>query len=389
MPTAHGDSLPLKGKLIIDFTQFLSGPSATLRLADLGATVIKIERAQVGDISRKLYISDVNLDGDSTLFHAANRNKQSVSVDLKNDEELRLVKELIKRADVVVQNFRPGVIERLGLGYEAVKKLNPKIIYGSITGYGGSGPWKNNPGQDLLVQSLAGLPWLNGDDGDPPVPFGLSVVDMLSGAHLLQGLLACVVRRNLTGEGGLVEVSLMESVIDLQFEVLTAFLNDGGQIPRRSSVNNANAYLPAPYGFYRTQDGYIALAMGSVSTIAHLIDCTPLKDYRKETAWFDKRDEIKRILEGHLRTQPTAHWLSILEHHDIWCAEVLDWNVLSQHDAFRSLSMIQTTRRQNGTTVRTTRCPFRINGEILTSEVGAPPLGEYNVKFVKSLTSML
>ena len=146
------------------------------------------------------------------------------------------VRRLIEHADVLIQNFRPGVIERLGLGYESVRAINPRLVYGTVTGYGSSGPWRDKPGQDLLAQSLSGLTWLSGDATQGPVPFGLSVADMFAGAHLAQGILACLVRRGMTGKGGLVEVSLLESVLDLQFEVITTHLNDGGQLPSEAST---------------------------------------------------------------------------------------------------------------------------------------------------------
>src|SRR3954447_1442388 len=248
-------SKPLAGLMVLDFSQFLAGPSCALRLADLGARVIKIERPGVGELGRQLYISNLELDGDSTLFHSINRNKLSFAADLKNPDDLKRVKQLAERADVLIQNFRPGVIERLGLGYESVRTLNPRLVYGAITGYGNLGPWRDKPGQDLLAQSLSGLTWLSGDAGQGPVPGGLSIADMLAGAHLTQGILACLVRRGVTGRGGLVEVSLLESILDYQFEVLTTHLNDGGQLPQRSAVNNAHAYLGAPYGLYATADG--------------------------------------------------------------------------------------------------------------------------------------
>ncbi len=172
----------------------------------------------------------------------------------------------------MIQNFRPGVIEKLGLGYDAVRQANPRLVYAEISGYGQHGPWRDKPGQDLLVQSLSGLAWLNGNAGDPPLPFGLAVADLFTGAHLVQGILACLVRRSISGAGGRVEVSLLESTLDFQFEVLTTYLNDGGQLPRRSAFNNAHAYLGAPYGIYATADGYLALAMGSVPRLAELLD---------------------------------------------------------------------------------------------------------------------
>jgi len=369
---------PLECLLVIDFSQFLSGPSASLRLADLGARVIKIERPDKGDLCRQLYISNLELDGDSTLFHSINRNKQSFAADLKNAGDLARIRKLLARADVMIQNFRPGVIEKIGLGYDAVRELNPRLVYGEITGYGNAGPWRTKPGQDLLVQSLSGLPYLNGDATQPPVPFGLAVSDMMAGAHLVQGVLATLLRRSITGVGGKVEVSLLESTLDLQFEVLSTYLNDGGKAPQRSAVNNAHAYLGAPYGIYATSDGYLALAMGSILRLGELLECPALMTYVDPASLFDQRDEIKSILVHHLKQQSTAHWLSILEPADVWCADVLTWDRLFAHDGFKALGMVQTVDSRPGAEMRTTRCPIRIDGEVLTSPLAAPRIGEHN-----------
>jgi CoA:oxalate CoA-transferase len=377
---------PLEGLLVIDFSQFLSGPSASLRLADMGARVIKIERPVQGDLCRQLYISNLKLDGDSTLFHSINRNKQSFSADLKNPADLAQIRKLLQSADVMIQNYRPGVIEKIGLGYEAVHVLNPRIVYGEVTGYGTTGPWRAKPGQDLLVQSLSGLPFLNGDATQPPVPFGLAVADMMAGAHLVQGILATLVRRGITNLGGKVEVSLLESVLDLQFEVLTTYLNDGGQPPQRSEVNNAHAYLGAPYGIYTTADGYLALAMGSITRLGELLDCAALATYTDPDSLFNQRDEIKSILVHHLKTHTTQHWLSILEPADIWCADVLTWARLFEHEAFKSLDMIQTVGSRPEASMRTTRCPIRIDGELLTSSIGAPRIGEHNAALTQEFS---
>ncbi|HZG87923.1 CaiB/BaiF CoA-transferase family protein [Paenibacillus sp.] len=369
---------PLEGLVVLDFSQFLSGPSAALRLADLGARVIKVERPDGGDLCRRLYISDLELDGDSTLFHSINRNKLSFSANLKEPNDLAAVRRLIAKADVLIQNFRPGVMEKIGLDYERVKAINPRIVYGVVTGYGKEGPWKNKPGQDLLVQSLSGLTWLSGDDDQGPVPFGLAVADMMAGAHLVQGILACLVRRGVAGMGGLVEVSLLESILDTQFEVLTTHLNDGGRLPQRSRVRNAHAYLGAPYGIYATKDGYIAIAMNPVGRLGELLACPELAAFDDPNTWFTRRDDIKTALQEHLRTNTTAHWLSVLEPADIWCSDVLDWDRLLRHEAFRALEMVQSVSRTNGATMKTTRCPIRIDGEMYTSPVGSPKIGEHN-----------
>lgn len=369
---------PLEGLLVLDFAQFLAGPWAATRLADLGARVIKIERPGGGDICRQLYISNLSLDGDSTLFHSINRNKQSFAADLKNPADLAQVKRLIERADVLIQNFRPGVMERIGLGYEACAALNPRLVYGVVTGYGPRGEWVEKPGQDLLAQARSGLAYLNGNADQPPLPFGLSVADLTASAHLVQGLLAALVRRGVTGKGGLVEVSLLESILDLQFELTTTFLNDGGKAPERSAVNNGNAYLGAPYGIYATADGFLALAMGSIVKLGELLDLPELAGFADPATWFTQRDTIKRHLAEHLAKRPTAHWLARLEPADYWCAEVLSWEKLWRTDAFRQLDWEQEITREDGPTLRTTRCPITIDGQRFKSSLGAPRVGQHS-----------
>ncbi|MCP8937598.1 CoA transferase [Alsobacter sp. SYSU M60028] len=371
---------PLEGLLVLDLSQFLSGPSAALRLADLGAEVIKVERPGQGDLCRHLYISNLELDGDSTLFHTINRNKRSYACDLKNPDHVARLKRLIGRADVLIQNFRPGVIDRLGLGYDEVSRINPRIVYGSVTGYGPDGPWAELPGQDLLAQSRSGFVWLNGDAGQGPMPCGLAVADMLTGAHLVQGILAGLVRRGVTGKGGHIEVSLLESMLDFQFEVLSTHLNDGGQPPRRSAVNNAHAYLAAPYGIYRTTDGFLALAMGSVTKLGEILGCAPLAAYTDPKSWFDRRDEIKRILVDHIATNSTQHWLDLLTPADYWCAPVMSWDELLQHDAFRRLDFLQEIERGSGARLTTTRCPITVDGDRLRARRAAPRVGEHTVE---------
>ena len=371
------DQRPLEGLLVVDFSQFLSGPSASLRLADLGARVIKIERSGTGDICRELYVSNVVLDGESTTFHAINRNKESFAVDLKDTAGREQVRRLIASADVVMHNFRPGVMERLSFDYESVRALNPAVVYAAVSGYGEEGPWKDKPGQDLLLQSLSGLAWLSGNEGDGPVPMGIGLVDILTGAQLVQGILACLVRRGITGEGGLVEISMLEAILDFQFELLTNYFQDGGEEPQRTRTNNAHAYLGAPYGVYETADGHLALAMGRIPQLGTLLDCPPLLDYPEPSTWFAQRDEIKAVLAAHLKTRPTAAWLAVLEPADIWCAEILDWPRLIAHDAYRILGMEQTVTRGDGFSYRTTACPIRIDGERFTAPLGSPRLGEH------------
>ena len=374
---------PLEGLTVLEFSQFLSGPYAGLRLADLGARVIKIERPEVGDLCRNLYISDTDLEGDSTLFHAINRNKESFAANLKDAKDIELVKKLIEKADIITQNFRPGVIERIGLDYKNVKKINPKIVYGTISGYGSDGPWSSLPGQDLLVQSRTGLVWLNGNGGEAPTPMGLAVADMLAGHTLVEGILAAVIKRFRTDNGSHVETSLVEALLDFQFEVLTTYFNDGNRKPQRSSYNNAHAYLSAPYGIYKTSNGYIAIAMTPLPQLGELLDLNSIKDLHDQKEWFTKRDEIKKDIGDWIEQQTTEHWLSILEPADIWCAKVLDWETMVKHEGFKILDMVQRIKRDDGLDIETLRCPIKIDGEIFKSSKAAPKIGNDNNSIMK------
>lgn len=379
MPMTTENDLPLSGLLVVDMSQFLSGPYCSLRLMDLGARVIKIERPDGGDLSRRLYLSDTEIGGDSTIFHAINRAKESLAIDLKNPDDLEALRKLLTKADVVIQNFRPGVIQRLGLDYEAVKSINPKIVYASISGYGEDGPWVNRPGQDLLAQARSGVMWLNGDETQGPVPFGLAVGDMLAGAAAAQGILAALVRKGITGKGSLVETSLLEALVDFQFEVLTTHLNDGRRLPKRAEFRSAHAYLSAPYGVYPAADGYLAIAMTPIPKLADLLGMDELNPYRDDTSlWFTKRDEIKALIAARIVGKTIDEWLSILEPADIWCARVLNWQELLESEGFQQLDMLQTVTREDQVSILTTRSPLRVNGQRPKFDQAAPRIGEHS-----------
>lgn len=372
--TKNDDEGLLSGITVLDMSQFLAGPMAALRLGDLGARIIKIERPDGGDLCRRLYLSDTEIGGDSTLFHAINRGKESFAVNMKDENDLQQLRALIAKADVVIQNFRPGVIERLGLDYDSVAAINPRIVYGSITGYGPDNEWRHFPGQDLLAQARSGAMWLNGEANDGPVPFGLAVADMLAGNLLVQAILAGLVRRGVTGRGVHVETSLLEAMVDFQFEVLTTHLNDGGRLPQKSAVRNAHAYLAAPYGVYRCAEGWLAIAMMPLAKLAPLLDLPALADYTPDDA-FQRRDEIKTMIASRLQEKTVREWLAILEPADIWAAEVLDWPKLLQSAAFRQLDMLQTVTRDDGTSVRTTASPIRVDGVRAKNGLAAPTIG--------------
>ncbi len=362
---------PLKGVRVLDFSQFLAGPYASLKLADMGAEVLKVERPGKGDLSRHLYVSDCLIDGESTIFHAINRGKGSIAIDLKAEADRQKVWQLVEQTDVIIQNFRPGVIERLGFGYDAVSQRKADIVYGSISGFG-TGEWDSLPGQDLLAQARSGIMWLSGAADDGPVAIGLPIADILAGAQLTQGLLSLLFRRERTGKGGLVETSLLEALVDLQFEVLTTHLNDGGRLPQRPAANAAHAYLAAPYGVYRTADGYIAVAMNDLDRLAACLDMS-----RSIAAMdpFRHRDAITAELATRLADCDTAQWIQRMVAADIWAAPVMDWPALLDSGVLQKQGMFGDLTR-GVERYRAIRGAVRIDGKRPALAAAAPRLGQ-------------
>ncbi|MFT3985110.1 MAG: CaiB/BaiF CoA-transferase family protein [Lachnospiraceae bacterium] len=377
---------PLEGILVLDFSQYLAGPSCALRLADLGARVIKIERPGTGDNCRKVILKNLTAGDDSMLFHTINRNKESFAANMKDEADLKMLKKLIAEADVMIENFRPGIMRKNGLDYEAVKKINPGIVYGTVTGYGEEGEWAKKPGQDLMIQSMSGMTWLNGNGENLPTPFALSVVDSYTGVHLAEGILASVFNSLRTGEGALVQVSLMESAIDMQFQGMTAYLNDGSKLPVRSKYYNAGPYIGAPYGIYPTKDGYLALADERLEVLSEVLRLPELLHYDRENDLFEKRDEIKCIIADRTIEKTTAVWLELLEAADYGCSDVYTWQSMMESEGFQELEILQSMILQNGKEFQTTRCPITVDGERYYCTKCGPLLGEDTEKIIKEFS---
>ena len=370
--------LPLKGITVLEFAQFMAGPSAGLKMADLGARVIKIERPGAGEAGRKIALKNLYIDESSMVFHTANRNKQSYGADLKNTDDLEKVKKLIAQVDVMTHNFRPGVMEKIGLDYDTVSKINPKIIYGVVSGYSSKGPWANKPGQDLLIQSISGFSYLTGNADDIPTASGLATSDIFTGAHLMQGILAALIKRHRTGEGSKIEVSLLESTLDIQFEVITTLLNSEQQLPARAKKGNAHSYIQAPYGIYKTKDSYIAIGLVPLSELTGAMNIQLPEQFAANETWFNRRDDIMEFLSGYFEQETTVHWLNIFRPRDFRVAEIFNYNQLLNHEGYKVLHMDQEVETTDGLTMKTTRCPIRIDGNRIFSRKSAPKPGENN-----------
>jgi crotonobetainyl-CoA:carnitine CoA-transferase CaiB-like acyl-CoA transferase len=323
---------PLDGIVVLDFTERVQGPYATQMLGDLGADVIKVERHEAltpDGRSDERYAIEGG-DRPSSLYRATflanNRNKRSITLDLKSDRGREVASALVAKADVVYENFRPGAMARLGLGYEDCARINPAVIYLSASGYGDEGPYVTKPGQDVLIQALSGMGVVNESADGRPTPVGMSITDVLGGLNGAAAVLAAIVHRDRTGEGQRVSVDLLGSALAAMSEHIVHFANNHPGEPVRGTRMHGHGYIPPPYGFYATGDGHIALSSGrQISEICALIDLPDLtSDPRFDS--FAKRNEnraeMESLLEERLSTQTTEHWLAILEPADIFVARV-------------------------------------------------------------------
>jgi len=309
----------LSGTRVVSFTQFLLGPSGVQFLADLGADVIKIEPRGGTLWERNWSGADVFKNGVSVFFMLAHRNQRSLTLDLKKPEGQAVARRLLEGADVLVQNFRPGVMERLGLGWEAARHLNPRLIYVSASGYGDRSPYRDRPGQDLLMQAFSGLASISGRADQPPTAVGTAVIDQHGATLLALGVLAALLERQRTGAGLHVEVSMLRAAMDLQIEAATYALN--GARLTKTDTPLASTFHPPPYGVYATRDGHVVLSM---SPLAQLADALPLPALKEHAGgWnFERREVVARLVEPVMRARTTAEWVERLVPLGVWVAAV-------------------------------------------------------------------
>lgn len=330
---------PLSGIKIADFTQLYQGPLATQVLSDMGAEIIKIEPPK-GDFFRNWAIGDKYINGESISFMSVNRNKRSIVLDLKQENGIKVAKEIIKNSDVVIENFRPGVMQRLGLGFEKLQEINPRVIYCASSGYGTSGPYIDYPGQDLLIQAITGTMWLNGRLEDPPVAVGFGLADVTGGLHIVMGTLAAIIERQTSGQGQRVDVNLLNSQLTMLTHEVTYFANTRER-PVRPKANSTGAYTGAPLGIYQTKDGFIVIAMMSISKLAKLVDAPSLFD-NNSTNDIPRRGEIHAELESKFKIKSVEEWLSILRAADVWCAQVKTFEQMIEDEQVLWNNMIRT-----------------------------------------------
>jgi crotonobetainyl-CoA:carnitine CoA-transferase CaiB-like acyl-CoA transferase len=373
----------LNGVRILSFNHFLMGPVGAQFLADLGADVIAVEPPG-GAFQRNWGGANKQVDGQTMLLLTGNRNKRSLTLDLKKPQAVAIAQRLIATSDVIAENFRPGVLDKLGLGYEAAKKIKPDIIYAAASGYGADGPYVNRPGQDLLVQALSGLATITGSRQHGPRAVGVSAIDHHGAALFAAGILAALVKKERTGKGSRVDVSLLSAAIDLQMESFTCYLNGETPDDVRQPGPISGWYYGAPYGVYATKDGHIALSLGSLDTLGDALDL-PADQRVPEVDAYRRRDEAAAAISANLAQRTTAECLALLEPRGIWHAEINDYSdVVTDPQVIHNRSF-QVVTGATGAPVTLVSHPIRYDGEV--PEIRLPPqkLGAQSDDILKEL----
>lgn len=306
---------------ILDFSHLLQGPFATQLLADMGANVIKIERPGKGDLFRSLTFRNTWLGGESPNFLAWNRNKRSLALNLKSPEAREAIMKLAETADVVVQNFRPGVMARLGYAYDDFRAVNPRIVYCSGSGYGEDGPYATRPGQDMLIQGLTGIMAATGQADHPPTPVGAGFSDQVGAMNMVYGILSALLWRERSGEGQEVKVNLLAGMLAHQNQEMVMAMNTGTDFERPNS-GIGHPGMDAPFGTYPTTDGWVTIAMSPYATLVGVLGNDDLLRFDGPETLFDQRDAVWRAVAAETGTWTTADLLEALLAADIWCGEV-------------------------------------------------------------------
>lgn len=372
----------LEGMKVLDLTHAMAGPFCTQRLADMGAEVIKVEPPH-GDGQRSTMIANATYEDFTTVFLSLNRNKKSISVDLKRNEGRELLYKLAAECNVIIQNFRPAVVHRLKIDYDSIRSHNPSIIYCSISGYGKDGPYAKRPGQDLIVQGYSGLMYNVGSADDEPVPAGCFLVDVTASHLATEGILAAYIHYLRTGRGQRVDVNMLEGILDHQVQEITTALNTG-IVPERTREKLAHTYIGAPYGIYETADGHMTLAMNDLTRLGKVMDCDEIASMTSRFDAVNRRDDIVRILRPLLKQKPTQHWIDLFDENNIWCGPVMSLKEILADEQVRKNGYIGRVCRDGSPDLLLARNPIRFSdGEL--SMTMPPKLGEHSVEIMTSL----
>jgi crotonobetainyl-CoA:carnitine CoA-transferase CaiB-like acyl-CoA transferase len=364
----------LDGIRVVSFTHFLQGPSATQLLADLGAHVVKIE-PPTGAFERSWSGPDAYVNGESVFFMLGNRNVDSLVVDLKDPDWLDVVVKLLDDADVLIESFRPGVMDRLGLGWDRLHERNPRLVYCSLSGYGSDGPYKDRPGQDVLLQSMSGIAAATGVADGPPTPVGASLVDQHGAVLGAFGILAALHGRERSGHGVRVESNLLSAALDLQIEPLSYFLN--GFTGKRSTSGVSSPYYKAPYGVFATSDGHLTLSLNALALLAKVFGDDWFLGVGEDSS-YTRREDVNDRVAKHMVERSTEEWSEAFAAAKVWFAPVNTYaDVVDDPQVRHNESIVEIDHPRAGS-VRLLGHPIRYDGRRPGVRSVPPDLGAAN-----------
>ena len=384
MPQLAGSCAPLRGVRVLDLTRAVTGPFCTLLLGDLGARVIKIEEPETGDETR--HWGPLFVGGESAYFLALNRNKQSVVLDLKQEGDAGTLRRLAQEVDVVVQNFRPGVVERLGIDYPSLKACKPGLIYASISGFGLSGPDRQRPGYDLIVQAMSGMMLASGSE-EAPAKACFPVADVLAGQFACQAILAALYEKEKTGQGTHVEVSLLESLLfAMTFHATACLLT--GKAPAPQGTNNASI---VPYQLLRCQDAPLAVGVPNERIWRRFCDALGRPEWIRDERYssnqnrLENRDALIGEIEAVMQQRPSAEWLEKLDRHGVPCGPLLSIAEIFQHPQMLARDSVVTLNHPAAGPIVLMNNPMRFVGRAM-SYAPPPVLGQHTGSVIEEIS---
>jgi crotonobetainyl-CoA:carnitine CoA-transferase CaiB-like acyl-CoA transferase len=365
----------LEGIRVLDCSIAMAGPFAAQRLGDLGADVVKVEPI-TGEWQRHVSAGGAQGNKINVSFLSLNRNKRSLAVNLKSEGGKQVLRKLVETADVFLQNYRPGVAKRLGVDYETLREINPRLIYVSISGYGESGPYLQRPGQDLILQGMSGAMLSAGREGDPPAPAGQFLVDAVTASTAFEGALAALFHRERTGEGQKVEVNMLDAITALQMQELSVF-TVGGLKQQRSAEPHAHVFIRSPYGVFETSDGYIVLAFPPLKTLGEIIGEDSFLGLDDEADAWSKRDEVFALTRERLKARSSEEWLALFEPAGIWAGPVYGYEDLINDPQIKHNGTFVEYDHPTEGRVKTPGFPIRFSKTPSEVYRGAPLAGEH------------
>ncbi len=377
---------PLEGIRILDLSWVLSGPFATMILSDLGAEVIKIERLKVGDIARG---NGPFVKGLSSYFLSLNRGKKSLALNLASEYGKDIFLRLVEWADIVVENFTPGTMERLGLDYETLKQRNPKIIYAACSGFGQTGPYAQKPAFDVIVQAMGGMMSITGEPGGPPLKTGVAIGDIGAGLFLCIAILACLQERHVSGRGQMIDISMLDCQVAIQENAFVRYLATG-EVPQALGTRHP---VFTPFQVFPTRDSYVAVAMMGGVNDQWPLYCAAIgrldivDDERFQTGWLRTQnyEVLEPILTEAMKAKTTQQWLTELEEVGIACGPVNTIDEVAANPQVLAREMFVEVHHPKAGSFKVTNTPIKLSRTPSKIERASPDLGEDTIKILKEL----